>query len=111
MNSQKVSLRLLPESMFREILSTPFSVSQHPHYKNLDTFERFSFELKSRAPGDPEDIAEEVFDVMNNPSRINERNSYVGRNTRSLSIGDVVEIDGVFLTCDTFGWQRLEVHK
>ena len=109
MNSQKVTLRLIPGSLFREILSSPFSIGQHPQYKNLDTFERYSFELKSRASGDPEDIAEELFDVMNNPSRTHERNSYVGRNTRSLSIGDVVEIDGVFLTCDVFGWQHLEV--
>ena len=109
MNRQKVTLRLIPGSLFREILSSPFSIGQHSLYKNLDLFECYSFVLKSRASGDAEDIAEELFDLMNNPARTQERNSYVGRNTRSLSIGDVVEIGGVFLVCDIFGWQHLEV--
>ena len=31
-----------------------------------------------------------------------------GYRGRSLSVSDVVEIDGVFYFCDSFGWKRIE---
>lgn len=52
------------------------------------------------------DVAEEVFDLTNNPSRQAEREDLYGRH-RSVSVGDIVNVDGVDWLCASFGWQRI----
>ncbi len=49
------------------------------------------------------EAAEEAFDLTNNPSREEDRNRFYGRH-RSVSVGDVVEVDGTDYLCDSFGW-------
>ena len=53
-----------------------------------------------------EDVAEEVFDLTNNPGRQEEREELYGRH-RSVSVGDIVNVDGEDFLCCSFGWQRL----
>ena len=53
-----------------------------------------------------EDACEEAFDLTNNPSRQFERDKYYGRN-RSVSVGDIVEVDGVNFVCASAGWEQL----
>lgn len=55
---------------------------------------------------DGEDAAEEAFDLTNNPSRQTEREEKYGTGP-SVSVGDVVEVDGVNYACLSFGWQVL----
>jgi hypothetical protein len=55
-------------------------------------------------PGTLEDIADELFDLTNNPSRQEEREKKYGRG-RSLSVGDIVEVDDKMLLCCSFGWK------
>lgn len=50
--------------------------------------------------------AEEAFDLTNNPSRQYERNSIYG-NGRSVSSGDIVNVDGVDYACLSIGWAQL----
>ena len=58
-------------------------------------------------PGmDGEAVAEEVFDLTNNPSREEERQALYG-NSRSVSVGDIVNVDGVDWLCASVGWQRV----
>ena len=52
------------------------------------------------------DIAEEVFDLTNNPSRQEERERLYGRG-RSLSSGDVVIIGEKKMLCLPCGWAEL----
>lgn len=52
------------------------------------------------------EAAEEAFDLTNNPSRQHERGMYYGRG-RSVSVGDIVEVDGVNFLCASFGWEAL----
>jgi hypothetical protein len=52
------------------------------------------------------DAAEEAFDMTNNPAREYERAKYYGRH-RSVSTGDIVEVDGVNYLCKSFGWEKL----
>jgi hypothetical protein len=54
--------------------------------------------------GTGKDAAEEVFDLTNNPSREDERLEVYGTG-RSLSSGDVVEVDGVNYLCKSIGWE------
>ena len=49
------------------------------------------------------DAAEDMFDMTNNPGRQYEREKYYGRG-RSVSVGDIVEVDGVNYLCANIGW-------
>ena len=53
-----------------------------------------------------EDVAEEVFDLTNNPCREDERGESYGR-FRSVSVGDIVCVNGIDYLCASIGWQRL----
>jgi hypothetical protein len=53
-----------------------------------------------------EEAAEQVFDLTNNPYRQDERELLYGRH-RSVSVGDIVNVDGVDFLCASMGWQRL----
>lgn len=53
-----------------------------------------------------EAAAEEAFEMTNNPSRQYEREKYYGRG-RSVSVGDIVEVDGVNFLCLGCGWVEL----
>ncbi|PPD55525.1 MAG: hypothetical protein CTY12_00685 [Methylotenera sp.] len=57
-------------------------------------------------PFEGEDAAEEAFDLTNNPSRQTEREQLYGRGP-SVSVGDVIDVDGVNYACLPFGWQVL----
>jgi hypothetical protein len=54
-----------------------------------------------------EAVAEEVFDLTNNPSRQDERDELYSRRHRSVSVGDIVRVDGVNFLCASVGWVRL----
>lgn len=56
--------------------------------------------------GEGEKAAEEVFDLTNNPGRQDERELAYGRG-RSVSVGDIVEVDGVRFLCASSGWVEL----
>ena len=56
--------------------------------------------------GTGEAAAEEVFDLTNNPNRQDEREQLYGRQ-RSVSVGDVVEVDGDLFLCASVGWVDL----
>jgi hypothetical protein len=53
-----------------------------------------------------EDAAEEAFDLTNNPSRQSEREEKYGRG-RSVSSGDVIDVDGTKFVCMSCGWETL----
>lgn len=52
------------------------------------------------------DAAEEAFDLTNNPCRQDEREQLYGRG-RSVSVGDIVEVDGTNYLCNSTGWLEL----
>lgn len=52
------------------------------------------------------EIAEEIFDLTNNPSRQEEREELYGRG-RSVSVGDIISVDGENWLCCSMGWARL----
>jgi len=53
-----------------------------------------------------EDAAEEMFDLTNNPSREDEREEMYG-NYRSVSVGDIVNVDGSDWLCCSQGWWKI----
>src|SRR5665647_1135757 len=56
--------------------------------------------------GELDGIPEEMFDLLNNPWRQAEREERYGRG-RSLSIGDIVDVDGARQLCCSFGWRSI----
>lgn len=53
-----------------------------------------------------EAVAEEIFSITNNPFRQSEREALYGR-FRSVSVGDIVSVDGEEYLCASMGWERL----
>jgi hypothetical protein len=53
-----------------------------------------------------EAVAEEVFDLTNNPGRQEEREELYGRG-RSVSVGDIIDVDGCLFLCAPMGWTEL----
>lgn len=51
--------------------------------------------------------AEELFDLTNNPCREDERMRVYG-NGRSVSVGDIICVDGVDYLCMSIGWEILQ---
>jgi hypothetical protein len=51
--------------------------------------------------------AEEMFDLTNNPSRNDERDTRYGSGGRSVSSGDIITVDGVDYLCCSIGWLQL----
>jgi hypothetical protein len=52
------------------------------------------------------EAAEEMFDVSNNPSRQAER-VRIFESQRSVSVGDIVEVNGLPYLCASMGWELL----
>lgn len=50
--------------------------------------------------------AEQAFDLTNNPSRQEEREIRYGRH-RSITVGDIVEVEGVNYLCLPNGWEQI----
>jgi hypothetical protein len=58
--------------------------------------------------GQEQDAAEEVFDLTNNPSRQEEREQLYGRG-RSVSVGDIIQVEDEFFLCASMGWKSLDI--
>lgn len=58
--------------------------------------------------GTGEQAAEDVFDLANNPSRQNEREQVYGRG-RSVSVGDIVEVNEDLYLCAPTGWRVIDI--
>lgn len=54
--------------------------------------------------GSIEEIADELFDLTNNPSRDVERDRVWGWGS-SLSVGDIVQVGNKRVVCCSFGWK------
>ena len=75
------------------------------------TFGEYTSHEPFYSPLNGEEAAEDVFDLSNNPSRDFDR-KFVFKDTRTVTVGDVVEVDymGVpsFFLCKGIGWVRLD---
>lgn len=61
-------------------------------------------------PFEGEEAAEEMFDMSNNPYRQGQRQEMFGR-CRSVSVGDIVEVDGEFFLCRPCEWLKVSVER
>lgn len=71
----------------------------------MDLYEsQAEFDYKTNLVG--ESVAEEMFDLTNNPNRQDEREILYGTKP-SISVGDIVEVDGIDYFCSSIGWKIL----
>jgi len=99
----QVKVKLVNEEFMGEFYFRP---DQEATARTLqkDGAYREACEVYMQAEG--EDAAEEMFDLTNNPSRQQEREKVYGRG-RSVSVGDIVEVNGVSYLCASMGWTAL----
>lgn len=103
----KAVILLAPSNLFRELCFMRADGAQQAFIKShIDEYVRCP-EIETDKTG--EDAAEEMFDLTNNPFRQDEREQKYGRG-RSLSVGDVVEVDGVKWACNSVGWEVMETN-
>jgi len=76
--------------------------------RELFNMDKYEIAGAFKIDGDVEEAAEELFDLTNNPYRQEERVKLYGRG-RSLSVGDMVEVNGSFVVCAPFGWKAVEI--
>lgn len=106
-----VRILLAPTNVMSAVYFPPESMSQFDVVKgNLSRYLLLPpVDLGTDLVGNPfvgVGAAEETFALTNNPSRQTERMEKYG-NGRSLSVGDVVEVDGEQYACLSVGWAKL----
>lgn len=70
-------------------------------YNELYSFEKSWDELDSASPNYPQIALEAIYGLFNDPDRPDDFHGH------SLSVSDVVTIDGYAYYCDHIGWQDL----
>jgi hypothetical protein len=98
----RIRIYLAPRELMRDLFM--LDASQLQIVK--DNFASYSPVRDFEFDGAGEDGADEAFDLTNNPSRQEEREEKYGRG-RSLSVGDVVQVDDEKFVCLSFGWEKL----
>ena len=89
---------LMGEFYFKREFAQSIALRNLAQYKTVGTM---------GVPGlEGEAVAEEVFDLTNNPGRQDEREELYGRG-RSVSVGDIVEVDGKMFLCAPMGWSEI----
>lgn len=99
----QVTIKLLDSQWMGEFYFAKDPVARARSLKKDGWYQKageFTFE------GEGEDAAEEAFDLTNNPCRQEERVMIYGRK-RSVSVGDIIEVDGVEYLCASMGWTKL----
>jgi hypothetical protein len=75
--------------------------------KDLLADSKYRIAAEYYSPLDGEAAAEQAFDISNNPSREDDRLRHFHRQ-RSLSVGDLVVVDGITFLCASRGWQEIK---
>ena len=97
----KVTIFLAPDKMLGRVF---FGVDTVNLVK--DYFHRYKECPPIEVEQTGKEAAEEAFDLTNNPSRDSERVIKYGQG-RSVSAGDVIDVDGKKFICLSFGWHEM----
>ena len=97
----QVRIKLLHEILWRD--KPPFSTESQVAYARKCMARGYTILPRMDTPEEGEAAAEAMFDLTNNPNRQIERLHRYG-NGRSVSSGDIVEVDGVNYLCCSIGW-------
>lgn len=93
-----VVIKLMPASAWRKLVHTSDILPAVELIKNEYTVCK---PFQSDKSG--ESAAEDAFDLTNNPDRYDEMR-HLYEYHRSISVGDIVDVDGIEYVCDHRGW-------
>lgn len=97
------TIRLAPQELMGEFYFKR-EFAQSIALRNLN---QYTIAGSMGIPGlEGEAVAEEVFDLTNNPSRQDEREELYGRG-RNVSVGDIIDVDGKMFLCAPTGWNEM----
>lgn len=95
-----VVINFCPPTLLRE---APF-LEPHEFKELLPDYEHTQeLTLEFHISVEPQDVCEELFDISNNPAR-NEFRNILLPHTRSISVGDIVTVEGVNYLCTFDNW-------
>lgn len=97
------TILLAPSNRMRDFYSKDFEKIAQQLYNDF----MYEAVVNINVPLTGVDAAEEMFDLTNNPNRQEEREQIYGRH-RSLSVGDIVIVEGVPFLCASAGWKTLK---
>ena len=97
-----VTIKLAPT----ELMGLFYTSRRGAVHVALDNYKSYDIRPCFAVDAEGIDAAEEAFDLTNNPSRQDERVQLYGRG-RSVSVGDIVEVDGTNYLCNSTGWLEL----
>lgn len=100
----KVRIMLCPANVMSDMYFSRADGAQQKLIK--DNLDKYLVLPPMTVLGKGEDVAEEVFDLTNNPSRQQERLDKYG-NGRSVSPGDIIKVDDKMFACLSIGWQEI----
>jgi hypothetical protein len=101
-----VTIKYVPDNLMRDFFCQPMVDREWWVVQNLQHF--VSSPTWDYSDDSHEEICEEFFDITNNPSRKSEHRELVG-NFRSISVGDVIQVDNSLYLCDSVGWKEISV--
>ena len=107
MKLHKVRVHLLNSNRLGDFYFTKEPVALATKYLEDGEYQPTSHDLEVWAK-DTEEALEWIFDLTNNPNRQPARLNMYGRG-RSVSVGDLVEVDGVLFVCRPTGWLEVPV--
>ena len=98
-----ITIKLVPVELIREFfyVDNIESVAKR-YYNHYEVCPSFELNCEDRDP------AEDAYDLTNNPSRQRRREELYGRG-RSVSIGDIVNVDGKDFLCDRIGFIKMSM--
>ena len=97
----QVTVLLAPTNLMSE-----FYFSKDQQQLALDNLASYEAREPFFCDYEGEEAAEEAFDLTNNPSRQDERENLYGR-YRSVSVGDIVQVNEERFLCMSCGWEKL----
>lgn len=100
----QAKIMLAPVEVMRDMYFSRADGAQQKLIKDNLTRYEIRPAIETALTGD--DAAEEMFDLTNNPGRQIEREQKYGRG-RSVSVGDIVDVDGTMYACLSIGWEQI----
>ena len=98
---KKVTVHLIESNYLGDFYFTQDAVALARKHLEAGNYSKVEVEVFGGLVG--EDAAEAVFELTNHPGLNGERKRKYG-NGRSVSVGDMVEVDGVRWLCRPNGW-------
>ena len=101
--TNRVVVMMIADDMLGDIYRSTNPVAHAQQLRQTGNYRRAA-EFVTHQSG--EAAAEEAFDISNHPDRENLRQEVFGRQ-RSVSVGDIVEVNGEEFFCASMGWQKM----